>query len=240
MSLNRLRYFINYISSFLKISKKIVCIGDSHTAVFHFINYDSWFSGYFFKTLVVHGATASGIENPNSKTQAKTKFDAFLDANNNKKSLVLFQLGEIDCGFVIWYRSTKYDESIDEQLKQTLHNYQSYILSVKRKSKQIIVMSAILPTIQDGQEYGEVANLRKEVKATLKERTALTLRFNDLMKIFCKQNNLLFLDLENQLLDQKSNTVKKQFLNDNPLDHHLSNKKFAPIILKELDKLFSK
>lgn len=238
MSLNRVRFFINYISSFLKLSKKIVCIGDSHTAVFYYINYASWFSGYFFKTLVVHGATASGIENPNSKTQAKTQFDAFLDENTNKNSLVLFQLGEIDCGFVIWYRSNKYDESIDEQLKQTLHNYQSYLRSVKSKSKQIIVMSAILPTIQDGQEYGEVANLRKEVKATLKERTALTVRFNEHMKTFCEQHNLLFLDIENQLLDKKTNTVRKALLNDNPLDHHLSNQKLAPIILKGLHKLF--
>lgn len=240
MSLNRIRYSIDYIFSFLKLSKKIVCIGDSHTGVFHFINYNSWFSGYFFKTLAVHGATASGIENPNSKTQAKTKFDTFLDSNTNTNSLVLFQLGEIDCGFVIWYRSYKYGETIDEQLNQTLDNYQSYILSAKSKANQIIVMSAILPTIQDGQDYGEVANLRKEVKASLKERTDLTLRFNKLMKKFCYEFNILFLDIENQLLDKNTNTVKKILLNDNPLDHHLSNQKLGPIILKELNDLFRK
>lgn len=225
--------------AFFGFSKTIICAGDSHTAVFHYINCSVWFSGYYFKTLVVHGATASGIQNPNSKTNAKIRFDDFLVAHKNKNNTVLFQLGEVDCGFVIWYRSDKYGICLDDQLKDTLKKYQDYIISQLVNFRKIIVMSAVLPTIQDGQDFGYVANLRKEIKANLQERTNLTMNFNKKMKEFCENNNISFLDIENDCFDKNTNTVKKQLLNDNVLDHHLSNKKLTPIIIKRLNKLFA-
>lgn len=235
--INRFKFKLNQYLSFLNIYKEIICIGDSHASVFDYINYNSWFSGYYFRTLIIHGATASGIQNPNSTTKARIQFDNFIDSIKNKNNFLVIQLGEVDCGFVIWYRAEKLNISAEYQLQETIFNYQKFILSCKNKIQNCIIMSAVLPTIQDNQNFGEIANLRKEVKASLVERTALTIKFNKLMEQFCVKNNILFLNIESQILDKNTKTVKKEFLNENPLDHHLSNKRFGTIILSELNKL---
>ena len=235
--INRLKFYFNKILVSFKIADKVICIGDSHTSVFDYINYNVWFSGFFFKTKIVHGATASGIQNPNSTTQARIQFDEFIDSISMKNNFLIIQLGEVDCGFVIWYRAQKLNISVEKQLDETVTNYQKFVLTIKEKVKNCIVMSAVLPTIQDGQDFGEVANKRKEVRATLKERTKLTRSFNQMMKDFCKKNNISFLDLDHHLIDMETGMVKKIFLNEDPLDHHLSEKIFAPLIVKELKNL---
>lgn len=91
---------VNYIYHGKIKSNNILCIGDSHTEVFNYIHTHKLFSGYYFNTSIVHGATASGIDNPNSKTKAKKVFDYYLNENildhhlNNRKlaNLVLKEL----------------------------------------------------------------------------------------------------------------------------------------------------
>ena len=212
-------------------------MGDSHTAVFEYINGHVWFPGFFFQSLIIHGATASGLDNPNSKTQTRKKLDNFISANNFRNQALLIQLGEVDCGFVIWYRAEKYNIPVEDSLNTTLFKYQQFLMGLKNKAKRLIVMSAVLPTIQDGRYFGEIANLRREVKANLKERTALTIQFNVSMEQFCLLNNINFLNLDHLLLDNETGTVKKVFLNEDPLDHHLSNKKIYPILLSSIKSL---
>ena len=60
-------------------------------------------------------------------------------------------------------------------------------------------MSTVLPTINDMHNFGDVANRRKEVTTSQKERTNLTLEFNCLLADFAKKHNYIFIDLTLQI-----------------------------------------
>ena len=238
----RVLYFIKRKIRALFILRKIHFIGDSHAGVF----WDMEFSPLYFwritpKIKVVHGATATGLANPNSKTQALGIFENYLKEEVNKDDYVVFQLGEVDCGFAIWYRAEKHGLSIQKQTQLAIDNYSSLIQkSSAINGKKTIICSAVLPTIQEGYNFGEVANLRKEVKANIKERTQLTLGFNSMLRKLAEKNCLAFIDLDKSLLDEKTSIIHSKFLHKDPANHHLNSSSLAKIISKELSFIVSK
>lgn len=84
---------------------------------------------------------------------------------------------------------------------------------------------------------GDVANKRLSVRATQKERTVLTIKYNDELSDFCRKRELYYLDVQQELLDEQTGVVSANFLNRDPLDHHLEPKKLAPIIKAKLKKI---
>lgn len=104
-----------YLSSKLRwqrlLYQEILVIGDSHAKVFTEKSLTQHFSGIFFNTLIVGGATVSGLENPNSKTQALPLFLRHLSGSHAKKVIVM--LGEVDTGFVLWYKAEKHQTDAD-------------------------------------------------------------------------------------------------------------------------------
>jgi len=163
-------------------NESILVLGDSHAGVFGY-----WRFRYYFwrkKMIMCHvqGATASGLQNPSSKTQAAEIFQQALKEESYDR--VFLQLGEVDTGFVIWYRSNKYNVPVEEMFKQAVEQYEKLILAAKERTP-VVVFSTPLPTISDDNIWGEVANLRKDVKASQLERTTLTLKFNKAIEEFC-------------------------------------------------------
>ena len=108
---------------------------------------------------------------------------------------------------------------------------------VNRGYLNIIICSTPLPTIFDDQQWGEVANARREVRASLRERTDLTLKYNSSLRNFCKKNGITYLDFESDILDLNKGIVHSQFLNKNPLDHHLDSLEMFPILTSKLTQL---
>ena len=106
--------------------------------------------------------------------------------------------------------------------------------------KKIIICSAVLPTIQENNNFGEVANLRKEVKANIKERTQLTLEFNKKLRRLADKNHLAFMDLDQSLLNEKTGVIHSKFLHKDSTNHHLDPSSIAKIISKELNIIISK
>ena len=238
----RFLYFIKKKIRALFVLRKIHFIGDSHTEVFWNMEFSPW---YFWrltpKIKVVHGATATGLANPNSKTQALGIFENYLKKEVNKDDYVFFQLGEVDCGFAIWYRAEKHGLSIQKQTQLAIDNYTSLILKASAiNGKKIIICSAVLPTIQENNNFGEVANLRKEVKANIKERTQLTLEFNKMLRRLADKNHLAFMDLDQSLLNEKTGVIHSKFLHKDSTNHHLDPSSIAKIISKELNIIISK
>lgn len=238
----RFLYFIKRKIRALFVLRKIHFIGDSHTEVFWYMEFSPL---YFWrltpKIKAVHGATATGLANPNSKTQALDIFENYLDEEVNKEDYVVFQLGEVDCGFAIWYRAEKHKLSVQKQTQLAINNYSSLIQkSSAINGKKTIVCSAVLPTIQEGNNFGEVANLRKEVKTNIKERTQLTLDFNSMLKQLAEKNRLGFIDLDQHLLNEKTSVIHSKFLHKDPANHHLDSSSLAKIISKELNFIVSK
>ncbi|RIW37313.1 SGNH/GDSL hydrolase family protein [Bacillus salacetis] len=212
----------------------INCIGDSHAEVFKYIEKEGMLPEAELKVNIVQGATAQGMVNPNSRTNALQIFREAVSSVSSEEYL-LFMLGEVDCGFVIWYRSEKKDIPVDTQLEKSLQNYFTFIEdTMKRGYMNIIMCTSHLPTIKDGQSFGEIANLRKEVEASQKERTLLTQKYNDSIRTFCRKNGLHLLDIEKQTLNEKENLIKERYLNDNPADHHLETGRIAPLYVEKL------
>ena len=84
----------------------ILVLGDSHSNVFNLSKKD-------FLVEFIGGATAQGSVNPNSKTNSLNIFTEKLKTLDlSKISNVIIMLGEVDCGFVIWYRHKKHNISI--------------------------------------------------------------------------------------------------------------------------------
>lgn len=198
------------------LMKTVLVLGDSHAEVFNSEHMKSAFPEFEFEVVPVGGATVSGLENPNSATKAMPKYVEALDATLAETVVVM--LGEVDTGFVIWYRAQKYETPVDDMLNLAIVNYQNFLSKISEKFK-VICISTPLPTIQDDMQWGEVANLRKDVKATQAERTALTIRFNNAISCFCETRGITYISLDSQSVNQDGK-LKQSLLNQNPLDHH--------------------
>lgn len=221
-------------SAFRKLKRalyqEILVLGDSHAAVFEENNFRYAFPDIIFNVVSVGGATVSGLENPNSKTQALPIFRRAIA--KSKAKIVIVLLGEVDTGFVIWYRAEKYNASVFNMLDNALTNYKK-LLQELANERQVICLSTPLPTIKDGDTMGEVANARKEIKATQLQRTQLTLEFNDKMRNFCESKGIIYLSYDDESINADG-IVAEYLLNDNSADHHYNNHVYAEMIIKKL------
>lgn len=207
-------------------------LGDSHTCIFKRWPFTVFFPTTNFRVCMVAGATVSGLENPNSMTRAMPLFMEAL--NSTKSNQIIVNLGEVDTGYVIWYRAEKYSLSVDEMLNNAVAKYQEFLKLLKSKS-EVCVISAPLPTIEDGNDWGDIANLRKDVQTTQVQRTSLTLKFNQLMEQFCQDNQILYLNLDSQCLG-KNGVLKDTLKNKNRRDHHYDYSAYSYIVIKALYK----
>ena len=220
-----------------KLNKKsIIVFGDSHTRVFNYINEKRLMPDVEFNVVTVGGATAQGACNPNSRTNALAKFKEKL-AFEKKHDGVMVMLGEVDCGFVIWYRKEKYNTSVEEQLNNSLTKLFQFIDNEIRKqyaTEEITVIGAILPTLFDDRKIvgNYVANLRNQVKTSIRDRSDLTLMYNDILKNESNKRGYKYIDIVQETMDPNTMLVDKQYLHENENNHHLSEAKTA-VLWKE-------
>lgn len=217
----------------------ILVLGDSHTQVFSYCNQKQ--DKIKFDVIAVGGATAQGIVNPNSKTDALSIYKDYLkNIKRNYYSYIIINLGEVDCGFVIWYRKNKYNISVDEQLALTTNNLFKFIdteIKPYFASSTIIINGSILPTIKDNTDVKYLLGARSEVNTPLIDRTLLTLRYNDMLKNYSSINGHKYMDITCHIIDNVNKIVDQQFLNANIYDHHLDNDKTYQLWLCELHKI---
>jgi hypothetical protein len=210
--------------------QEILVLGDSHSPVFKHPLFKEKFPNLFFNVLTVIGATASGLENPNSTTQAYPVFREAVRQTAAKQIIVM--LGEVDTGFVIWYRAQKYQESVAAMMDKAVASYSKFLTELNPHFK-IVCISTPLPTIQDGNDWGDIANARREVTASQVERTALTLEFNRIMQGFCAQNNICYLMLDDLSLGEHG-IVKTELLNSDCNNHHYDPDQYSRLLVKGL------
>jgi hypothetical protein len=210
---------------------EVLVLADSHGAVFNHDLFKQHFPAVTLDVRLVHGATASGMENPNSsKTQAYPIFMQALAASRAPK--VIVTLGEVDTGFVIWHRAAKYRESVDVMAERALTAY-TRLLGEIAATREVLCLSTALPTIRDDNVWGEVANLRKTITATQRERTELTLWFNQRVEAWCSARGITYLALDPVSIGLDG-LVRPDLLNPNPCDHHYDWTRYAELILPRL------
>lgn len=238
----------------MRSKKHILVLGDSHSNMFfsstklatgdqkqpdRIIN--ALQPDFRFDTVVCPGATALGAVNPRSKTNALKIFQHKLNKINPKHyDYVAIMLGEVDCGYVIWYRSRKYSIPIDEQLNMSTSNLFNFIdteITTRFKPHQVIVIGSVLPTIRDKQDWGEVACARASVKATQLERTNLTLRYNCILKKESCKLGYNYIDITDETIDKHTGIIGDKYINSNKFDHHLPFKKTWKFFYTKLIKL---
>ncbi|WP_424099176.1 hypothetical protein [Moorena producens] len=215
---------------YLSGAKTVHCIGDSHLNLFYSLANKHLWMNTNFEFCQVNGATAMGLANPNSQTNALPKFREYI-ASVPYRDTLLLSLGEVDCGFVIYYRAKKYGTPISCQFERSLKHYFDFLQSLSSLNfKNIIVPSVPLPTIADNQDWGEVANLRKSINVPLRKRTDITTMYNAEIKKFCGSNKIIYLDYESEIIDQNTRLIRSEYMNYNPLDHHLNGDKVSNIL----------
>lgn len=218
----------------------LVFLGDSHVNYFVHAAKRGDFGDRRHGARAVAGATAVGLRNPQAKTNALALFSDYL-RKWPLNSIVVIHLGEVDCGFVIWYRHRKYRDGIDRQLAESIAAYFSFVDdAVARGYRNIVITGATVPTIRDGQDWGEVAHARREVTASLAERTALTLRYNAKLKENAAARGLPFVDISSEVVDAETGVVKPVFRNANPLDHHLDRERAAERWAERLNEILNR
>jgi len=205
---------------------KIYAVGDSHSRVFSKIaNITNCF---------VDGGTNMGLKNPHSKTNARKRITNFFNDKKVNEDTLIFLMGEVDCGFVIWYRKEKYNDTLESQFNESLNNYFDFILEFKDRFKKVCICDVPPPTIGDNDKViGEVANKRLGIKATLKERTDLTIKYNNKISEFCEEHNFTHLKYTEEILNEDG-VVDKSYKNKNPKDHHLDSDKYSKLLHNKL------
>lgn len=210
--------------------QEILVLGDSHSPIFNHPLFKERFPNLFFNVLTVIGATASGLENPNSTTQAYPVFREAVRQTAAKQIIVM--LGEVDTGFVIWYRAQKYQESVAAMMDKAVASYSRFLVELTERF-EVVCISTPLPTIQDGNDWGDIANARREVTASQVERTALTLEFNRIMQTFCAQNGIRYLMLDTASLGD-GGIVRADLLNSDSNDHHYDPDRYSRLLTEGL------
>ena len=216
----------------------ILVFGDSHSEVFKYANIKQ--NIFKFGVFTIQGASAQGVVNPNSKTDALKIFTETLfkvDTNIFKKFIIM--LGEVDCGFVIWVRSQKYNINIDKQINlcvDNLFNFLENIVELKFYKNDIIVLGSVLPTIKDNTDKKFLNGARKDVKTSLKERIDKTIEYNMKLKNNCIKKGYNYIDITSEIYDEKNNVVKNDYLNNDPYNHHLDNEKSYILWINKLRK----
>jgi len=210
-------------------SRHLVALGDSHLEALELaanLNILDVGSSNFS---IVPGATVVGLRNPNSLTDAIGTFRSSLKAQP-QDSHVLIHLGEVDCGFVIWWRAQKYGESVERQLKESIDAYRQFLIEVmERGFVRLCIAGASLPTIRDEVNMSGVANKRAEISVSIRQRTDLTLRYNRLLHETAKNLGINYFDISDAVLDRSSNLVHDFFRHPNESDHHLDKQKVVGI-----------
>ncbi|WP_152352291.1 hypothetical protein [Brachybacterium subflavum] len=209
-------------------------LGDSHVRYFKKAAKIGLLAPHELSGVEVGGATAVGMRNPNSKTDAIGRFRRWI-REKSRESIVVLHLGEVDCGFVVWYRAEKHDEPVELQVDNSLDAYFEFVDELLDMGfHRLIVTGATLPTITDDDQVGEVVVKRSAITATQKERTDLTLRYNAELRRRAAERGLPYVDIDQDVLDPRTGVVDERMRNPNPEDHHMNGSLAAALWARKL------
>lgn len=216
----------------------VVCLGDSHLFVFrddlpHDQNVTHLVPHAWFDTCIVTGATARGLVNPFSYTNALNVYRRRIELAEPWQPVV-FQVGEVDCGFLIWFRARKQGEPVDEQLRHSIESYVGFIGEVRARGfEQLYVLSAPLPTMRDGHEWQGSARARTAIRdVPQRDRTELTRRYNaELARL---AGDYEFVDVTEPTLDATTGLISDAYVNPSQDDHHLAVEPYSRLVAERL------
>ena len=201
---------------------KILVIGDSHSKIFN------QYSGNEFEFTVkaVDGATVRGAINPNTTTNSLNIFRECLQEYTNFDKIFIV-LGEVDCGYLIWYKFLYEDLDPQEQMKESIGKLKQFTqneIIQYFSPNNIFLISSTPPVIENNVNPKFLAGARSKVTTPIEDRLKLTLDYNQSLNQMAKELKCHYLDITPHILDYQIKRVKKEWLREDPNDHHLNHK----------------
>ena len=212
-------------------------LGDNHIGYLARAMQIAGFLGWQYQVCEVSGATAIGMRNPNIAVNAFSLYRNFLQ-DKSRQATVILQLGEVDCGFVMWYRAQRHNEPVADQMRASAAAYLGFLHEIRYMGFiDIVITGATLPSIQDNHDWGDSSDKRRDVTASLLERTKLTVEYNKALQIHARELGLRYLEVSSELIDQATKTVQPRFLSANPNDPQLDCSALGAIWAEKLRAL---
>jgi hypothetical protein len=215
----------------------ITVLGDSHARVFSEVRQRHLTPGTRFDVVTVAGATARGLANPNSKTNAVRRYRAALRTVPRSRKCVVM-LGEVDCGFLVWYRSAAHATPVEYELERSVNAHTRFLDEMLVSGRRrLCVVSAPLPTADDYPMWSGLTNERRAVRAGIRERTDATIAYNGQLRDWADSNGCAFLDLDLATLDRSTGIIRDRFRNPSEREHHLHPELMAGLVAEEMSRL---
>jgi hypothetical protein len=217
--------------------RKILGLCDSHGGVLEYIHDHGLLRPHLINCEIVGGATAYGLNNDASITQAFNKFartvGRFADYDT-----VLVMLGEVDCCVSMWNRAERRQEPVFEQIGPALAGIQRLVDWLRAQGKRdIVILGSILPTVADDERGLQLDAMRRAIGAGQRQRTELVLEFNARLRELAQRNGLPYIDVTAETVDRASGLVDPAYLIGGTVDHHLSQEKSAPLWAAQLRRV---
>ena len=200
----------------------MVVLGDSHSRYFRHAGAKGLLLPFDVKICEVSGATAAGLANPSSTTAAAKKYRQLL-GEAPKDAFVVMHLGEVDCGILIWLRSQRNRSPLLEEMQRSVEAYFAFVDQVVAEGfNNVVITGATVPTINDTDHVGSIVTERRaKVEASHLQRTELTRRFNDALRIQADRRSLIYVDIWGEVIDPLTQVADLKFRNKNIKDHHM-------------------
>lgn len=208
-------------------------LGDSHAEVFNHAN--TRLRGDPFDVRAIGGATAQGAVNPNSKTDAMRFFEDYISQRHRHHKYCIVMLGEVDCGFVIWYYHEKYGTPLRAQFNRSVGNFFEFVdrvVSLYYAPQDVYICGVVPPTIMDNADKRYLTGARSQISASRVDRTRLTELYNRKLARESRRRRMKFISIFSKTV--RGGSVADEFLNEDPFDHHLSPEKTYQLWLDEL------
>ena len=209
----------------------VLVLGDSHVRVF-----EHWWFMWALPHVRWHihyvpGGTAVGLPNAGAQTQARRRFEQALAEVPH--DLVLLNLGEVDTGYNLWARAATTGAEPHALMLQAAGRYLDFIAEISARHR-LVVIGAPLPTLPDDFTPGdEVGTTRKQVARSQRDRTAMTIAFNDEVAARCAETGVPHLDDRAASLGP-GGVVRPEWQHPGRHDHHYDRKAYARWLSKAL------
>ena len=213
-------------------------IGDSFVGPFNLID-DKNINIYKFK-----GKSITGI----IKNEDKDR-EQIISVVNNYKNLkcIIFNFGQVDLYFIYYYK--KFIKNKKFMMTYIVKKYIEFINSLECNNCNKIILSVYPTVLKDNNVFNSLLNYgilsnndMKSINEQDKEKTSkfnfrynMYRKFNNLLEKYSKKYNIIYINLDDVLLDKETNKIKQKFVNpDSEKSIHLLWEPLIPILVKKL------
>jgi len=179
---------------------------------------------------------SGNFQNPDYKHVLAHKFDSrffpyFLSKIEqikfNENDYIMFVVGEIDCRWHIPKKVINDNRSIDDVVNEEMDYLFSSFLFLKEHNYKVIGWGGHPSTTK-----GHNDDVNNPIYSNCLLRNEISLKWNDMLKQKCVENQIPFLSIINELINPDGLTNMSYFLDD----YHL-NQSAYPIVINKLKEL---